>query len=90
MAASASSRSRAEEFITQLDQPATQAHFATRGYAAMFQSVLNAEAAVRKAAMHIPGTNLTPYMVARGRQPSLPLEIERQQLGDAIPDATIS
>ena len=40
--------------------------------------------------MHIPGTNLTPYMVARGRQPSLPLEIERQQLGDAIPDATIS
>ena len=51
MAASASSRSRAEEFITQLDQPATQAHFATRGYAAMFQSVLNAEAAVRKAAV---------------------------------------
>ena len=32
--------------------------------------------------MHIPGTNLTPYMVARGRQPKLPLELERQMLDD--------
>ena len=35
--------------------------------------------------MFIPGTNLSPYMVARGRQPTLPSEIERQQLGDALP-----
>ena len=36
--------------------------------------------------MHIPGTNLTPYMVARGRQPRLPLEIEQHLLDGAIPN----
>ena len=35
--------------------------------------------------MYIPGTNLTPLMVARGRQPSLPNELERWVMGDAIP-----
>ena len=35
--------------------------------------------------MYIPGTNLSPYMVARGRQPSLPSELERKMLGDALP-----
>ena len=38
--------------------------------------------------MYIPGTNLTPYMVARGRQPRLPLDIERQTLDDTIPTIT--
>ena len=35
--------------------------------------------------MLIPGTNVSPYMVARGRQPSLPTLLELQQLGDALP-----
>ena len=35
--------------------------------------------------MFIPGTNLSPYMVARGRQPSLPSDLERLQLGSALP-----
>ena len=35
--------------------------------------------------MYIPGTNLTPLMVARGRQPSLPNELERWVMGDAVP-----
>lgn len=35
--------------------------------------------------MCIPGTNLTPYMVARGRQPSLPNELDRLAMGDAVP-----
>ena len=35
--------------------------------------------------MFIPGTNLSPYMVARGRQPSLPSDLECLQKGDALP-----
>ena len=35
--------------------------------------------------MLIPGTNVPPYMVARGRQPSLPSDLERFELGDALP-----
>ena len=35
----------------------------------------------------IPGTRLPPYMVARGRQPSLSTELERLELGDALPTA---
>ena len=35
--------------------------------------------------MYIPGTNLTPFMVARGRQPSLPDELERWVMGDSLP-----
>ena len=35
--------------------------------------------------MFIPGTNLTPFMVARGRQPSVPSELERLQTGGALP-----
>ena len=35
--------------------------------------------------MLIPGTNVSPYMVARGRQPSLPSDLERFELGDALP-----
>ena len=37
--------------------------------------------------MFIPGTNLTPFMVARGRQPSLPGELDRLAMGDAVPSA---
>ena len=33
--------------------------------------------------MYIPGTNLTPFMVARGRQPTVPSELERLQTGGA-------
>ena len=35
--------------------------------------------------MYIPGTNLTPFMVARGRQPTVPSELERLQTGGALP-----
>jgi hypothetical protein len=35
--------------------------------------------------MLIPGTNVSPYMIARGRQPSLPSDLERFELGDALP-----
>ena len=35
--------------------------------------------------MFIPGTNLSPYMVARGRQPSLPSDLERRMMGDSVP-----
>ena len=35
--------------------------------------------------MLIPGTNVPPYMVARGRQPSLPSDLERFELGGALP-----
>ena len=35
--------------------------------------------------MCIPGTNLTPFMVARGRQPSLPNELDRLVMGDSLP-----
>ena len=31
--------------------------------------------------MYIPGTNLTPFMVARARQPTVPSELERLQTG---------
>ena len=35
--------------------------------------------------MHIPGTNLSPNMISRGRQPLLPSELERVQLRNALP-----
>ena len=35
--------------------------------------------------MFIPGTSLTPFMVARGRQPTVPSELERLQTGGALP-----
>ena len=35
--------------------------------------------------MRIPGTNVSPYMAARGRQPSLPSDLERFELGGALP-----
>ena len=35
--------------------------------------------------MLIPGTNVPPYMVARGRQPSLPSDLERFELRGALP-----
>ena len=35
--------------------------------------------------LFFPGTNVSPYMVARGRQPSLPSDLERFELGDALP-----
>ena len=35
--------------------------------------------------MLIPGTNVPPYMVACGRQPSFPSDLERFELGDALP-----
>ena len=35
--------------------------------------------------MLIPGTNVPPCMVARGRQPSLPSDLERFELGGALP-----
>ena len=37
--------------------------------------------------MLIPGTSLPPYMMARGRQPSLSTELERLELGDTLPTA---
>ena len=37
--------------------------------------------------MLIPGTSLSPYMAARGRQLSLSTELERLELGDALPTA---
>jgi hypothetical protein len=35
--------------------------------------------------MLIPGTNVPPYMVALGRQPPLPIDLERFELGGALP-----
>ena len=35
--------------------------------------------------MLIPGTDVPPYMAARGRQPLLPSDLERFELGDALP-----
>ena len=55
----------------------------------LYYSAVSARASTRsktgRPAQKGTGTNVPPYMVARGRQPSLPSDLGRFELGDALP-----